>query len=58
MSEVPFRTLDEMKAAAEDRDGWRKLQKRNERADVEESCASLGIAQSRYQGKEPVRSLI
>ena len=46
-SEVPFRTLDEMKAAAEDRDGWRKLQKRNERTDVGESRASLGTARSR-----------
>ena len=46
-SEVPFRTMDDMKVAAEDRDAWRKLLTTNERTDVGESRASLGTARSR-----------
>ena len=49
-SEVPFRTMDDMKVAAEDRDAWRKLLTTNERTDVGESRASLGTARSRQQG--------
>ena len=43
-SEVTFRTLDGMKAAAKYRDGWRKLQKRNERTEVQKViCPELFI---------------
>ena len=48
MSEVPFRTLDEMVEAAEDRKAWRQLYKTNEKTNEDgESRASLGTARSR-----------
>ena len=47
MSEIPHRTLDELVAAAADRDGWRQLLKNHEEANVGESRASLGTARSR-----------
>ena len=47
MSEIPLRTLDELKAAAEDRKGWRELLKNTDETDVGESRVSLGTARSR-----------
>jgi adenylate kinase family enzyme len=47
MSEVPYRTLDEMVEAADDKKGWRQLYKQNEETNDGESRASLGTARSR-----------
>ena len=41
--------LEELKAAAEDRVGWKKLLRNNERTDVGESRASLGTAQGDHK---------
>ena len=47
LSEIPHRTLDELMAAAADKDEWRQLLKNTEEANVGELRASLGTARSR-----------
>ena len=48
MSEVPFRTLEEMVEAAQDRDKWKDLcHRKYQRTNTGESRSSLGTARSR-----------
>ena len=47
MPEVPFRNVEEMIEAAEDRNAWQQLYSRKERTNDGESRASLGTARSR-----------